>query len=348
MNIIYVNSNKKRKQFKQFRIDLYKNDPYYVSTIEFTCDMLLYKETEFCKKCDIVPIMVYDNKILCEAFLVKNPGDNFVQISFFEALENQNEAVELLISEAKKFAQTHKCNKIIIGMNGHLSYGLGFSVDIKNPNTFDSTYTKLYYNDYFKNYLKHELVAFSNNIDNVLNNRLFKRDSIEIRPIDLKNFKEEMEIFRNLCDETIGKTFLYSKTSNNHFYDLIKDMLFFLKPENILFAYEDNTPIGFVFWHPDYNEILRKGKQNSLLSIAIMYILNKNKIKKMKINAIGVLDKYQGIGTISLLNEVSRYVEKYETVETNFVWCNNLKSMKLNNHLIGKIERRFAIYEVSI
>ena len=79
--------------------------------------------------------MVCDNKILCEAFLVKNPCDNFVQISFFEALENQNEAVELLISEAKKFAQTHKCNKIIIGMNGHLSYGLGFSVDIKNPNT---------------------------------------------------------------------------------------------------------------------------------------------------------------------------------------------------------------------
>ena len=151
-----------------------------------------------------------------------------------------------------------------------------------------------------------------------------------------------------LCDKTIGKTFLYSKTNSKHFEELIKDMLFFLKEENILFAYKDDLLVGFVFWHPDYNEILKKGKSNSLLNIAFRYITRKKRIKKVKLNSIGVVEEYQGIATISLLKEVSKYITNYDILETNFVWCNNHKSMNLNKHILKKIERKFVVYEVNV
>jgi len=106
--------------------------------------------------------------------------------------------------------------------------------------------------------------------------------------------------------------------------------------------------VGFVFWHPDYNEVLKKGRQNSLLSIAIRYTLFKKKIKKVKLNSIGVKKEYQGFVTIKLLREVGKLVKNYDTIETNFVWCNNKKSMAINKRLLKHVERRFVVYEVNV
>ena len=59
MQIVIANSKKEKKSFKQFRIDLYKNDPFYVSTVEFTLDMLLYQQTELPPTATIRPLTVY-------------------------------------------------------------------------------------------------------------------------------------------------------------------------------------------------------------------------------------------------------------------------------------------------
>ena len=206
----------------------------------------------------------------------------------------------------------------------------------------------MYYEKYFNKYPKHELVAFSNNHSSVFPYLPERRSSVTVRKINLNDFDAEMERFRIICNETIGKTFLFSQTDKGHFYDLLKPMTFFLKPENILFAEDNGNIIGFLFWHPDYNEILKKGRQNGLLSIAIRYTLFKNEIKKVKLNSIGVKEGYQGVATIKLLREMGKLVGKYDIVETNFVWCNNKKSMAINKRLLKNIERRFVVYEVNV
>lgn len=348
MQVVLANNKKLKKEYKNFRKKLYKGDPYYVSTIEFTFDMLFYKQTLFTKSIDIIPVMIKEKEVLVTALLIHNPKDDFLQISFFEALEDQHLAVEMLVEYAKEVARRKDLKRIIIGLNGHLSYGVGLSVDMVKPNTFDSTYSKLYYNKYFEQYKKHELVSFINNPNDVFPLLKTKESKVKIRPINFKKFKEEMEIFRNICDETIGTTFLYTKTDKNHFYDLIDSMRFFLKPENILFVEDKDEVVGFIFWHPDYNEILKPGKPNCLLTIVLRYILFKNRIKKVKLNSIGIKEKYQGVVTINLLKEVGKMVQKYEQIETNFVWKNNNKSMAINKKLLQNIERRFAIYEVLI
>lgn len=349
MQIVSVSTKKDKNRFRKFRKNLYNNDPYYVSTVEFTMDMLLNKETAFAKSVEIYPVMGVDGeKVLLTALLVHNPKDDFLQVSFFEAVENIPAEVDVFMEYVKDFARKLDLHKIYIGLNGHLSYGVGLSVDMSCPNTFDSTYTKLYYNQYFDKYKKHDLVAFSNTPKEIFPSLLSKETEVVIRPIDLKNFDEEMEKFRVVCDETIGTTFLYSKTDKGHFRDLLESMTFFLKPENIMFAEYRGQVVGFIFWHPDYNEILRKGKYNSLLEIAVRYTLFKNKIKKAKLNAIGVKEEFQGIVTMNLLSAVSKYAQNYEKIETNFVWCNNKKSMAINKLIIKNIERKFVVYEVEL
>ena len=348
MEIVLVNSKKEKKAFKKFRQDLYKNDPYYVSTAEFTLDMLLYQQTEFSKTLSLQPVMaVEDGKILIESLLIHNPKDDYLQVSFFEAVEGIAPKVHEFMEFVKGFAKSLALSKIIIGLNGHLSYGVGLSSDMPRPNTFDSTYSKVYYTEYFKNHQKHELVAFSNNPATVFPALSDRNSNVNVRPIDLKKFDEEMEIFRNICNETIGKTFLFTQTDKHHFRDLIKDMLFFLEPQNILFAEVKGEVVGFLFWHPDYNEILKKGANNSLLEIATRYTLFKNKITKVKLNSIGVKEGYQ-FATIALLREMGKLVKAYDKLETNFVWCNNKKSMAINKHLLKNVERNFVVYEVEV
>ena len=349
MDIIFAKTKQDKRLFKQFRKELYRNDPYYVSTVEFTLDMLLYEETAFAKSINIYPVIcISDDKILITSLLIHNPNDDFLQVSFFEALDNIDSEVDLFIDYVKSFAKEKGLKRIIIGLNGHLSYGVGLSVDMNRANTFDSTYTKTYYIKYFEKYKKHKLVAFSNNPSVVSQSLVCKKSQITIRKINLNDFENEMERFRLICNATIGKTFLYSQTDKNHFFDLLKTMTFFLKPENILFAEDNGKIVGFLFWHPDYNEILKKGRQNSLLSIAIRYTLMKNRIKKVKLNSMGVMEQYQGNVTISLLRELSKYINKYDIIETNFVWENNKKSMAINKKLLQNVERHFAVYEVNV
>ena len=131
-------------------------------------------------------------------------------------------------------------------------------------------------------------------------------------------------------------------------FGVIKDMRFFLKKENILFAVHNEQIVGFMFWHPDYNEILNKGKIESIFSIAMKYILNKKKIKRVKLNAIGVLEEFEGLATMSLLNEASKYMKQYDILETNFVWKNNVKSMRINKHLLKNVERNFLVMEENL
>lgn len=349
MNCIHAKDKKQIKRFRKFRRTLYKNDPFYVSTVEFTADMLLNKTTKFAQSCISRPIMIEDNqRVLAECILMKYPYDDFVQMAFFEALDGQAEAVELLKAQAKAFAQEMGVRRIIVGLNGHLSYGVGLSLDMNKPNTFDSTYTKTYYPQYFTDGKAHKLVAFRNEIK-VLRDKLVSLESkLTVRHIDFENFSKDMAGFKQVCDETIGTTFLYAPTQDKHFEELIGEMKFFLRKENLLFAFDGDEMVGFLFWHPDYNEILKKGKQNSLLSIALRYTFCKKKIQTIKLNSIGVKKKYQGRATILLLNEMVKYLQPYTYAETNFVWENNQKSMTLNQRIGEKIERTFAVYEYEI
>ena len=131
MKLEVVRTNKQKKDFLNFRKSLYKNDNFYVSTIEYTFKMIFNQTTDFAKTCIIRPIYIEDNhKVLAEAILIKAPNDDFLQIAFFEALENQFEAVALIKKTARVFAKENHVNRIIVGLYGHLSYGVGFTIDI--------------------------------------------------------------------------------------------------------------------------------------------------------------------------------------------------------------------------
>lgn len=357
MNAHYCLTKHDFTDYASFRYNLYKKDPFYCYTDSFVFEMLLYKKTAFAKSCVIKPLLIKDNhKIVAQALLIHNPKDAFVQISFFESVPDNQLGTDLVIEEAKKFATEENVHKIMIGLDGHLSYAVGLSKNMNEPNSFGAAYTKTYYCDYFKKYQVHRLVSFSNSLDVAMEPFKERKEhnfDLMVRPINIKQFEKEMEIFGDLCDKTIGKTFLYTKTNRKHFFELMKDLTFFLRKENILFVYDKEKPVGFAFWNPDYNEVLPKGKKLGLLEIAMHYTFKKKNITRATLNSIGVLEEYRGEATVLLIREMKRYIsqKKYKNIhriESSFIWEDNLNSLLLSKHVLKNVTREYEAFEINL
>ncbi len=339
------------KKFKTFRSKLYKGDKMYVGTADFISDMLLNKTTEFARLCEIVPVVSESGGVRhAQAMWVHYPSDGFATLAFFDCEQNNFTAANEVIGLAEKLCRSRGIKKLVAGLNAHLSYGVGILTAAELKNTFDTCYNKTYYSEFFKDFpTVNTLTAYRNNLENVRSKiRAVNIDTsgYAVRRANFKDFKAECEIMRKLCDETIGKTYLYSQTAENHFYDLLKDMKIIMRENNLLFLTHGGEEVGFLFWHPDYNGAVKAGKRVGALGFATQYFLNKRKIDTVKLNSIGVEDAHRGKGTFALIKAMDEEIaDKYKYIETNFVWDNNTKSTLLNRRCIGGACRKFAVYE---
>src|SRR5699024_10030211 len=124
MRLTEITGARGRKRYLAFQRSLYAGDPCYVSTSSFVLRELLEQTHPFAGACKVVPVMVEeDGRVLAQAMLMFHPGLPALQVSFFEALEGQQRAVELLLEEAKRRAKSLGLTQVVIGLNAHISYG---------------------------------------------------------------------------------------------------------------------------------------------------------------------------------------------------------------------------------
>ena len=217
------------------------------------------------------------------------------------------------------------------------------------PVSFDCLYSQAYYNDYFKDICKirNTLSTYYFEMDKIkFNDKLMNKvyGSISFRTMNVKRFKEEIILFGELCKKCLKGTYLYFERQSEAMFELINEMRFFLKPENLIFALKDGREIGYLFWHPDYNEIFPGGRKNSILKLAFKYLTERNKIRGLKLNVIGILPEYQNTGVlIGLVHQTHlRARKQFVFGETNFVWDNNRASSLINSAMTEKRLRQFG------
>lgn len=345
MKLTDITDSDGRKRYLAFRRRLYAGDPCYVSTSSFVLRELLCQTTPFARACRVIPVVVEeDGRVLAQAMLIAHPSLPALQVSFFEALEGQRRAVDLLLAEAERRAKNLGLTQVVIGLNAHISYGVGILAQgFSHKNTFDSLYNKPWYAGYFQGLRKDTLSTYRGEKKAAAARLPQISPRAEVRRSDLRQFYRETERMRALCERTIGRTHLYYPTREGHFYHLMKDLRPFLRDEHLLFAQNRaGEDVGFLFWHPDFNEMLSGGREHSLLSIGAAWLLKGSRITTAKLNAIGALSPAV---TVALLQEFDRLTgERYPWLETNFVWDNNLPSTRLNRHLLGEPHRKYEVY----
>lgn len=355
MKLEPVTTRRAKKHFIRFIYTIYTGNPNYKDMQVHLAKNFLYNEDTFTRQCTIHPVRVQEaGKTVAQCMYIRHPGLNALQLSFFEALPGRMQAVTMLVDEARERARQAGLAKVIIGLNGHVSYGVGFLMNnYDKPISFDNLYSPPYYIDYFDafDFTKKTLHTYYFDMNHItISQKLISRinQTISFRTMNFKKFNEEITLFGTLCNQCLKDTYLYFNRTPVAMCELLTNLKPFLKPEYLIFALKDGREIGFMFWHPDYNRIMPGGKKNSIVKIALRYFCLKRTITHFKLNVIGILPGYANTATlIGLVHKTYEYAHKYyRHGETNFVWDNNVRSRRINEHMTDHPFNKYCIYEV--
>ncbi len=279
------------------------------------------------------------DKILavCTFAIVDRMADT-LQICFFEALEQQEQAIDLIIDYGKALAKERGIKEILIGLDLHVNYGLGFLADHFNtPVSFGGAYNPPYYLEYFKKYATKEinLVSYLIDMHNFqfnLPQPLLERitSKYTVRKANFKNLQETMETYTSLNNQAFQSHRFYYQRRKEEDLELFQDMKLLLKDENLLFLEFEGKPVGFMLWYPDFNELLKPGEKLGLKTLIKAKIFP-NKIRRFKIVELGVIPEHQKRGgVLALLHKCHELVGgKYDLCESSWILEENMDSRGL-------------------
>jgi GNAT superfamily N-acetyltransferase len=321
--------------------------------------MMFDGRSEFGKRSERIPLLALDSSgsPLAAAILCRVEAEpRVLQISFFEALPNQQEAVDLLVAAAREQAKKVKAETVIAGMNGHVNYGFGFLADhYDSTPCFGSAYNPDYYHEYFSKHCASEekLVSYTYDMaasDFVRERRILDRifSQFTFRTGNFKDLESEIRIYTRLNNECFAGHPLYSHRTFEEDFELFKPFSALLKEEHFLVAEADGEPIGFLLWYPDFNELVRPGKGVGLGTLFKMNVLRRQ-IRRFKIAEIGVLPKYRGTGAIvGLIRKCFELASLHHAIcESGWVFEDNADSQSVCRRWNGIPYKTYKVYLIS-
>jgi GNAT superfamily N-acetyltransferase len=368
--VIPVSNKKELAKFIDFPHDLYKDDPYYVPEL-FIAQRDLLTTHPFHKHSQVQPFLAYDgDKIVGRIAAINNTNHNQFNntnegfFGFFDCI-NDAEVSGLLFDTVIKWLKEKKLDKIVGPVNPSTNETCGLLIK-----GFDSspmvmmTYNPSYYIDLVeKAGLKKQVDLLAWHWDKTsysdksvqlldkLQDRL-KRSDIHIRKVNMKKFKEEAAALREVYNTAWDKNMGFFPMTNEEFDYTAKDLKMILDPDFCLLAEQHGKIVGFGVAIPDINSILKTIKRGRLLPTGIFkLLLNKSKVKGIRIMLLGVIDGYRKMGIEAVLygNIIKEYRRKgLEYAEASWTLEQNDMVNRAIEAIGGDQYKTYRIYEKAI
>lgn len=360
MKIVTADCKKDKKQFLKFRKNLYQRNRLFIDNSYFMIREVFRKQTCFINGKDIYPMnVVHDGGIVSQGIVVfaKDLPD-YIQLCFFESLPNQSDAVKMLVDKAVEIGRNKGCRKIVIGLNGHVNYGLGLlNSHYDTVNSFSAAANPNYYNDYFKD-MGFSEVKMNTYVIRTIDNRLDKYDKLfekldktyTFRSFNKKRFAYDAKIYTDLNNKTFSHHRYYYKRTYREDVEMLKELFLFMKEDSLIFAFQGEKPVGFIMWYPDFNELGKKGDIFGAKHF-IKNIFCARRIKKAKIMEYGVLDENRRSGlALGLINQIFKNLKQYNItgVETSWILDENKDSNSFCQAICDSRYKDYVTYEKDI
>jgi hypothetical protein len=135
--------------------------------------------------------------------------------------------------------------------------------------------------------------------------RLKTRWPVTIRPANLKNLREESRRLRQIFNQAWEKNWGFVPFTEAEIEFMTEELKPLIVPEFAWIAEIGNEPVGFTLCLPDINVVLRdlNGRLTRLgLPIGLIKLLRyKKRIRKARLIALGVVEKYRRTGIAEML-----------------------------------------------
>lgn len=353
MKIIDVQSKEDKKRYIDFVYKLYRKDENFCDMNLLFVKNYLFKKDDHAKRSMVLPIIIEEGDIKLVGMFISTNDSPQIKLSFLEFLPNSQVYIKELVDYGKKLMVSLDKQEIIVGINGHVSYGLGILAPNSNRDfEFNSNYNKEYYTRELEEVMPVTKKAFSyqytvNHSLSLIKEGIIERVEKEYtyRCLNKKHFKREMLIFGNLADQALRQTPYYSEKTPLEMYQLMKKMRFIMKKEDIVFAMKDGKEVGFIFTHPDYAKLFDRPKVN-YIKFYLRFL--RKRTHHLIYNVIGILPEYQKTGLgIGLIHYTIRLRQKeYTQGVSSFILEDNFLSTKMCKGLSIGDHKEYRIYEI--
>ena len=337
MEFKFVLSRNNQHKFIQFSDHLYKGHKYYRDSMSEIIRMFLFKKTSFLSHGEFLPFIIEKagQVVLRAAFIIDYKQPDKLLISFFEARQDFQDAFDLMLNKGRELAANRSLKKIIIGLDAHLNYGVGFLAShFDLPPSFGFGYSPEYYLHYFRGLKEHKFVSLLLDVDQFSFAKeqkilaRIKKHGFTFRQADFRYLDREIYIFTRLNNQCYQGHLWWADRTFAEDKELFYPFRWFIKGANLLIAEKDKVPIGCLFWYPDYNQLLPPGKGLGVSTLIRHKLAWPKKVDRFKIADIAIRPEYQGTGVIlGLFETLSTLVKgKYKFGECGWIAENNHRS----------------------
>ena len=371
-----VRTPRDRSRFLDLPYKLYRNHPHWIAPLRLAQkDILNTRSHPFYKTSDAEMFLAErEGRIAGRVMAIINHAHNEFHneragfFGFFE-VENDFEAASSLLDAARDWVISRGAEVIRGPVNPSTNYECGLLVEgfDKDPAVM-MPYNFAYYADLLERYgfrKAMDLYAFdiaekyfvvSDKLTRVAD-RLRKKDKISVRPVNMKNFKGEVEIVRNIYNDAWSHNWGFVPVSEEEFSHLAKDLKQIVDHRVVLIAEQEvegratPRPIGFLLAVPDINRALKK-LSGRLLPFGLLKLLwHSRKIDFIRIITMGVVRQYQSMGAGAIfLDEIYRRGpgSGFPNGEMSWVLENNVMMNRAAELIGGRRSKTYRIYEMQL
>lgn len=299
------------KQFVELERIFLKDFPLFISDFDKDVADRITGKSAYFKNCSIKNFIANDGEqdvARCMALInpkfqkAKNEKIGF--IGYFAAKPHSKEHVKTLLDEAERWLKENGVERVIAPYNGSMWYGVGTPIiDFDREPEVPYFWFPPYYPHYFEysGYsVKYPLWFYTIDLNSEKYLERFRKtqktNNVEIKYMDKRKWVRDLEIVRKLMNETFEDEWLCCDFNKDEYLEFFNPIKPIYEKENIIIAYVNQKPAGFVIGMPIWNWILRPFKGKLKIHHLIKMLLLRKKYSSVGLICIGVLPEYNGQG----------------------------------------------------
>jgi hypothetical protein len=361
------------RRFIEFPYQLYRGAAHWIAPLRMAQkDILNTRRHPFYRTADAEMFLARrDGRVVGRIMAILNRAHNEYHnertgfFGFFE-VENDKEAASALLDAARDWVRLSGAETIRGPMNPSTNYECallveGFDLDPAVMMTYNPPYyaelletygmkkaMDLYAYDIGVEYFNH-----SNKLQRVAE-RLRKKSNIRVRTVNMKDFKKEVGIIRQVYNDAWSRNWGFVPMSEGEFDHLAKDLKQIVDPRVVLIAEQEvdgGAPraVGFLLAVPDINIALKKIR-GRLLPFGLLKLLwHSRRIASIRVITMGGILEFQNLGLGSIfLDEIYRRgpAAGFLSGEMSWVLENNVMMNRAAELIGGRRSKTYRIYEM--
>ncbi|MBU0740747.1 GNAT family N-acetyltransferase [bacterium] len=233
-----------------------------------------------------------------------------------------------------------------------------------SPPVTGMSYNPTYYQDQFESYaglakckdlwawrVDAEDIKLSKRVADGVRQVLAGKTDLTVRPIDKKDFRNEVELIRSLYNDCWNENWGFIPMDPEEFYFSAKEMKTMVNENLLLIAEWRGEPIGFSMTIPDFNLALKRVRGKLFPFGILKFLLDRKKITYARTLLLGVLPEHRrkGVDVMMVLRSYKAAVKGGITAgECSWILEDNTPMNNILEKLGARVYKTYRIYDLPL